>query len=101
MTHLGKKAEHDLSGADCDSEVRYAAHFADVEHEVQPVTTGRRLVVVYSMVTAVAAAGAAKPSAAATVRNAVAFHSVIVLLSLALPLLPPPPHTHIHTSLFV
>jgi len=48
IRHAGREAVVDLSGGDV-SELKYAAFYADCEHEVLPVTRGNRICLVYNL----------------------------------------------------
>jgi len=51
VRHGGREATMDLSGAE-PSELRFAAFYADCEHEVRPITEGSRVCLVYNLVQA-------------------------------------------------
>jgi hypothetical protein len=48
IRHAGREAAVDLSGGDV-SELKFAAFYADCEHEVLPVTRGNRVCLVYNL----------------------------------------------------
>ncbi len=48
VRHAGKEARFELSGDEV-SELRFAAFYADCEHEVLPVTEGNRVCLVYNL----------------------------------------------------
>jgi hypothetical protein len=49
IRHGGREATVDLSGAE-PSDLRFAAFYADCEHEVRPITEGNRVCLVYNLV---------------------------------------------------
>ena len=49
IRHAGRETVVDLSGAEV-SEVRFAAFYADCEHEVRPITEGNRVCLVYNLI---------------------------------------------------
>jgi hypothetical protein len=48
IRHAGRQATIDMSRVDV-SEISFAAFYADCEHEVQPIITGNRICLVYSL----------------------------------------------------
>ena len=51
VTHDGQTRRIELGGADAPFKIRYAAFFADCQHEVLPVTSGHRICLVYNLAT--------------------------------------------------
>ncbi|MEW6304950.1 MAG: 2OG-Fe(II) oxygenase [Verrucomicrobiota bacterium] len=49
IRHAGREATVDMSGEET-SEVKFAAFYADCEHEVRPITEGNRLCLVYNLI---------------------------------------------------
>lgn len=49
LRHAGREATLDLSPAEV-SEIRFAAFYADCEHEVRPITGGHRVCLVYNLI---------------------------------------------------
>ena len=49
IRHAGRETVVDMSGAEV-SEVRFAAFYADCEHEVRPITEGSRVCLVYNLI---------------------------------------------------
>ena len=49
IRHAGRQVEVDLSAREA-GEVRYAAFYADCEHEVHPITSGHRICLIYNLV---------------------------------------------------
>ncbi len=49
IRHAGRETSVDLSAADF-SELSYAAFYADCEHEVRPITEGRRVCLIYNLI---------------------------------------------------
>jgi 2OG-Fe(II) oxygenase superfamily len=49
IRHAGRETVVDMSGAEV-SEVRFAAFYADCEHEVRPITEGNRVCLVYNLI---------------------------------------------------
>lgn len=49
IRHGGQEVSVDFSGAEGRRQIQYAAFFADCEHEVQTVTSGRRLCLAYNL----------------------------------------------------
>ena len=47
--HQGKKSEFDYSGLDCCSNCYFTALYADCQHEVEKVTKGYRLCLIYNL----------------------------------------------------
>jgi len=60
VRHGGREIRCEL-GTDEPSEIRYAAFFADCEHEVLPVTEGCRICLVYNLIQAPPGKGKARP----------------------------------------
>ena len=48
--HQGKKSEFDYSGPDCCSNYYYTSFYADCQHEVEKVTKGYRLCLIYNLI---------------------------------------------------
>ena len=49
VSHDGQTRRIELGGADAPFKIRYAAFFADCQHEVLPVTSGHRICLVYNL----------------------------------------------------
>jgi hypothetical protein len=49
IRHAGREVMADMAGAEV-SEVRFAAFYADCEHEVRPITEGHRVCLVYNLI---------------------------------------------------
>lgn len=49
VTHDGETKRIDFGGADAEFKVRYAAFYADCQHEITPVTDGHRVCLVYNL----------------------------------------------------
>lgn len=49
LRHAGREVVADLSGAEI-SEVKFAAFYADCEHEVKPITEGNRVCLIYNLI---------------------------------------------------
>ena len=49
VRHAGRQVEVDLSAREA-GEIRYAAFYADCEHEVRPITSGHRICLIYNLV---------------------------------------------------
>ena len=47
--HQGKKSEFDYSGPDCHSNCYFTSFYADCQHEVEEVTEGYRLCLIYNL----------------------------------------------------
>ena len=47
--HQGKKSEFDYSGPDCHSNCYFTSFYADCQHEVEKVTKGYRLCLIYNL----------------------------------------------------
>ena len=47
--HQGKKSEFDYSGPDCCSNCYFTSFYADCQHEVEKVTKGYRLCLIYNL----------------------------------------------------
>lgn len=56
LRHAGREVAVDLSGGEI-SEVKFAAFYADCEHEVRPITEGNRVCLVYNLIQQRAATG--------------------------------------------
>ena len=48
--HQGKKSEFDYSGLDCSSNCYFTSFYADCQHEVEKVTKGYRLCLIYNLI---------------------------------------------------
>lgn len=47
--HKGKETEFNFGGSDAHGNIYYTAFYADCEHEIQPITKGHRLCLVYNL----------------------------------------------------
>jgi len=65
VSHDGQTRRIELGGADAPFKIRYAAFFADCQHEVLPVTSGHRICLVYNLAIARKRQPAAPKSSAA------------------------------------
>ncbi|OQR86622.1 hypothetical protein ACHHYP_10350 [Achlya hypogyna] len=70
VRHLGERKRFGLDGPESADALHYAAFFADVHHEVQPVTAGRRLILAYNLVRRGGSGGVAIPSNVVLVQRA-------------------------------
>jgi 2OG-Fe(II) oxygenase superfamily len=61
VRHEGKTESIDFGGPDSAFDIRFAAFYADCEHEIRPVTSGYRLALVYNLTLAKSKRSVAAP----------------------------------------
>jgi hypothetical protein len=70
VSHDGQSKRIDFGGEDSEFEAQYAAFYADCQHEIEPVTSGYRVCLVYNLLNAGKQRSPAAPKNASAVEQA-------------------------------